>query len=59
MEWSVPCAYFDYAIVGMLRMPRTTNVTLPEGLLREARDLDINLSAACERGLPLAAYRQF
>lgn len=30
---------------------RPTNVTLPEALLREARDLGINLSQACERGL--------
>lgn len=30
---------------------RPTNVTLPETLLREARDLGINLSQACERGL--------
>lgn len=28
-----------------------TNVTLPETLLREARQLKINLSQACERGL--------
>lgn len=28
-----------------------TNVTLSEGLLREARQLNINLSQACERGL--------
>lgn len=28
-----------------------TNVTLPEALLREARQLNINLSQACERGL--------
>lgn len=30
---------------------RATNVTLPEALLREARELGINLSQACERGL--------
>lgn len=30
---------------------RATNVTLPEALLREARDLKINVSQACERGL--------
>jgi len=30
---------------------RATNVTLPEELLRAARDLGINLSQACERGL--------
>jgi antitoxin CcdA len=32
---------------------RATNVTLPESLLREARDLDINVSQACERGLAM------
>ncbi|HET7883320.1 MAG TPA: type II toxin-antitoxin system CcdA family antitoxin [Acetobacteraceae bacterium] len=32
-----------------LRKP--TNVTLPEPLLREARELGISLSQACERGL--------
>ena len=30
---------------------RLTNVTLPESLLRDAHDLSINLSQACERGL--------
>jgi antitoxin CcdA len=30
---------------------KPTNVTLPEPLLREARDLGVNLSQACERGL--------
>lgn len=30
---------------------RATNVTLPETLLREAREMGINLSQACERGL--------
>ena len=30
---------------------RPTNVTLPEALLREARDLGINLPQACEKGL--------
>ena len=30
---------------------RATNVTLPEGLLREAKALQINVSQACERGL--------
>lgn len=33
---------------------RATNVTLPETLLREARDMGINLSQACERGLATA-----
>lgn len=32
---------------------RATNVTLPEPLLREARELQINVSQACERGLSL------
>jgi antitoxin CcdA len=30
---------------------RATNVTLPEALLQDARELGINLSQACERGL--------
>ena len=30
---------------------RPTNVTLPDALLREARDLGINISQACEHGL--------
>ncbi len=30
---------------------RATNVTLPEILLQEAREMGINLSQACERGL--------
>jgi antitoxin CcdA len=30
---------------------KATNVTLPEALLKEARELGINLSQACERGL--------
>lgn len=30
---------------------RPTNLTLPETLLRDARDMGINLSQACERGL--------
>ena len=30
---------------------RATNVTLPEPLLREAREMGINVSQACERGL--------
>jgi antitoxin CcdA len=29
-------------------------VTLPEALLRDARDMGINLSQACERGLAAA-----
>lgn len=30
---------------------RAANVTLPESLLNEARELGINISQACERGL--------
>lgn len=30
---------------------KATNVTLPAALLKEARELGINLSQACERGL--------
>ncbi len=30
---------------------RPTNVMLPQALLRDGRDLGINLSQACERGL--------
>lgn len=37
---------------------RATNVTLPEILLREARDMGINLSQACERGLIVAVAEQ-
>jgi len=37
---------------------RATNVTLPEPLLREARDMGINLSQACERGLTVAVAEQ-
>jgi len=33
---------------------RATNVTLPEDLLRQARQLEINVSQACERGLVAA-----
>ena len=37
---------------------RAANVTLPEPLLREARDMGINLSQACERGLVAAVTEQ-
>jgi len=30
---------------------RATNVTLPDSLLRQAKEMGINLSQACERGL--------
>lgn len=33
---------------------RATNVTLPAPLIDQARDLDINLSKACEAGLAQA-----
>jgi antitoxin CcdA len=36
------------------RPRRATNVTLPETLLQEARDLGITISAACEHGLTAA-----
>lgn len=32
---------------------RPTNVTLPETLLQDAREMGINLSQACERGLAI------
>ena len=37
---------------------RPTNITLPDTLLREARELGINLSQACERGLAAAVAAQ-
>ena len=37
---------------------RATNVTLPEELLRDAREMGINLSQACERGLAVAVAEQ-
>jgi len=36
---------------------RAANVTLPEGLVREAKALGINLSQACERGLAAEVAR--
>ena len=33
---------------------RAANLTLPEALLREAREFDINISQACETGLAAA-----
>lgn len=33
---------------------RPTNVTLPEALLADARNLEINVSQACERGVAAA-----
>ena len=33
---------------------RATNVTLPETLLHDAREMEINLSQACEHGLAQA-----
>ena len=38
-------------------MRRATNVTLPESLVRDARELSVNVSQACERGLA-GAVRQ-
>jgi antitoxin CcdA len=42
--------------IGATRTParRAANVTLPEPLLREARELGVSLSQACERGLAAA-----
>ena len=39
---------------------RAANVTLPEALLREAREMGVNVSQACERGLAaeVAALRR-
>lgn len=43
------------AALGSLQAPRRpTNVTLSESLLREAKELGINVSQACERGLAAA-----
>ncbi len=33
---------------------KATNVTLPEPLLKEARELGVSISQACERGLAAA-----
>lgn len=33
---------------------RPTNVTLPEALQREAKELKVNVSQACEKGLTMA-----
>ncbi len=44
----LPSAFFPSTSVSPRR---ATNVTLPEALLREAREMGINLSQACERGL--------
>ncbi len=41
-------------LCGPRRPRRATNLTLPEALLRDARELGINLSQACERGLAAA-----
>lgn len=37
---------------------RATNVTLPEGLVDEARALKISVSKACEAGLKLAVAKE-
>ncbi len=37
---------------------RATNVTLPETLLHDAREMGINLSQACEHGLAQAVAEQ-
>ena len=36
---------------------RATNVTLPQPLLRAARDLNVNVSQACEQGLAAEVAR--
>ena len=52
MERGVPRAMPDEARRAARSAPRKpTNVTLPEPLLQEARDLGVSLSQACERGL--------
>ena len=44
--------------VGSQQAPRRpANVTLPEPLLRAARELEINVSQACERGLAAAVAK--
>ena len=42
------------AVSTTLSPRRATNVTLPETLLRDAREMGINLSQACEHGLAQA-----
>lgn len=37
---------------------RATNVTLPETLLRDAREMGVNLSQACEHGLVQAVAEE-
>lgn len=37
---------------------RATNVSLPDGLVAEARALDINVSQACEAGLSVAVREE-
>ena len=49
------CAYFTRMSAHRTTSGRRpTNVTLPGALLREARELGINLSQACEVGLSAA-----
>lgn len=36
---------------------RATNVSLPENLIGEAKDLNINISQACEQGLQSAVAK--
>ena len=42
------------AVSTTLSQRRATNVTLPETLLHDAREMGINLSQACEHGLAQA-----
>jgi antitoxin CcdA len=52
METGMPRSMSDEARGVARSAPRKpTNVTLPEPLLQEARDLEVSLSQACERGL--------
>jgi antitoxin CcdA len=39
---------------GVITRRRATNVTLPDELVGRARELDVNLSKACEAGLAAA-----
>ena len=46
------------AVSTTLSPRRATNVTLPEALLRDAREMGINLSQACEHGLGQAVAEE-
>ena len=55
LGWSEDWVMTDRPSARGLR--RATNVTLPEPLLSEAKELGINVSQACERGLELMVSR--